>query len=177
MPASMTFGRGSLDLDMATVKYYAVTVSLLLLTFIIAMSVTELGVVIELIGATGSTLIGYVLPGLLYLCVFDSDHQSSPNGVSNERFDSAERGVESNSAANPLTVNKVSATAEGTTAGTPVAPAWLKDNDGERGLRLGPSKRSFWPVDPVVLRRMAWMQFILGIIIMPTSLVFIFSTQ
>lgn len=36
-------------------------------TFLIAMSVTELGVVQSLVGATGSTLISYILPGYVFL--------------------------------------------------------------------------------------------------------------
>ena len=44
-----------------------ITISFLLLSFIVAMIVDDLGTVLALVGATGSTLVSYILPGLIYL--------------------------------------------------------------------------------------------------------------
>lgn len=47
--------------------FNAITVCFLLLSFTIAMVVDDLGVVLAVVGATGSTLVSYILPGLIYL--------------------------------------------------------------------------------------------------------------
>ena len=44
-----------------------ITISFLLLSFFVAMIVDDLGIVLALVGATGSTLVSYILPGLIYL--------------------------------------------------------------------------------------------------------------
>lgn len=45
----------------------AITISFLFLSFVIAVVVDDLGVVLAMVGATGSTLVSYVLPGLIYV--------------------------------------------------------------------------------------------------------------
>mmetsp|Transcript_9909 Transcript_9909/g.22116 ORF Transcript_9909/g.22116 Transcript_9909/m.22116 type:complete len:475 (-) Transcript_9909:218-1642(-) len=52
--------------------FYMVTFSFLLLSLLVALCVDDLGVVLALVGATGSTLVTYVLPGLIYIKVFPS---------------------------------------------------------------------------------------------------------
>ena len=47
--------------------FNAITISFLLLSFMIAMIVDDLGVVLAVVGATGSTLVSYILPGLIYV--------------------------------------------------------------------------------------------------------------
>ena len=51
--------------------FYAITLSFLSLSFILAMIVEDLGLVLSLVGATGSTLVSFVLPGLIYLKVHE----------------------------------------------------------------------------------------------------------
>lgn len=48
------------------VHHYAITIGFLLLSLVIALAVTDLGVVLALVGATGSTMISYILPGACY---------------------------------------------------------------------------------------------------------------
>mmetsp|Transcript_23800 Transcript_23800/g.57390 ORF Transcript_23800/g.57390 Transcript_23800/m.57390 type:complete len:174 (+) Transcript_23800:1071-1592(+) len=50
--------------------FYVITISFLSLSFILAMIVDDLGVILALVGATGSTLVSYILPGLLYIKVY-----------------------------------------------------------------------------------------------------------
>ncbi|KAL7481605.1 hypothetical protein ACHAW6_007284 [Cyclotella cf. meneghiniana] len=47
--------------------FLIITISFLSLSFIVAMMVDDLGIVLALVGATGSTLVSYVLPGLIYI--------------------------------------------------------------------------------------------------------------
>jgi amino acid permease len=47
--------------------FNAITICFLLLSFTIAMVVDDLGVVLAMVGATGSTLVSYILPGLIYV--------------------------------------------------------------------------------------------------------------
>lgn len=47
--------------------FYRITIAFLSLSFILAMIVEDLGVILALVGATGSTLVSYVLPGLIYI--------------------------------------------------------------------------------------------------------------
>jgi hypothetical protein len=54
--------------------FYIITLSFLSLSFILAMIVDDLGIILALVGATGSTLVSYILPGLIYLKL----HPDSP---------------------------------------------------------------------------------------------------
>jgi amino acid permease len=47
--------------------FYAVTAAFLGASWMLAMVVEDLGLVLALVGATGSTLVSYVLPGLIYV--------------------------------------------------------------------------------------------------------------
>ena len=47
--------------------FYCITVAFLLLSFAVAMVVDDLGVILAMVGATGSTLVSYILPGLIYV--------------------------------------------------------------------------------------------------------------
>lgn len=47
--------------------FNVITTSFLVFSFSIAMVVDDLGVVLAMVGATGSTLVSYILPGLIYL--------------------------------------------------------------------------------------------------------------
>lgn len=49
--------------------FLAVTITFLLCSFGIALTVDDLGVILALVGATGSTLVSYVLPGLIFVKV------------------------------------------------------------------------------------------------------------
>jgi len=57
-------------------QFYIVTISFLFLSFLVAMVVDDLGVVLAMVGATGSTLVSYVLPGLIYLKIHLHDDWS-----------------------------------------------------------------------------------------------------
>lgn len=50
--------------------FYIITIAFLSLSFIVAMIVDDLGVILALVGATGSTLVSYVLPGLIYVKIY-----------------------------------------------------------------------------------------------------------
>lgn len=54
-------------------RYITITVVFLTLSFIIAMSVTSLGVMLALVGATGSTAVSYILPGGFYYALHKDD--------------------------------------------------------------------------------------------------------
>ena len=43
------------------------------LSFLLAISVADLGVLLSLVGATGSTIVSYILPGFLYYIHFDGE--------------------------------------------------------------------------------------------------------
>lgn len=47
-------------------KFFFMTLSILICSYILACSVKTLGIVLSIVGATGSTMICYILPGLLY---------------------------------------------------------------------------------------------------------------
>jgi dolichol kinase len=49
--------------------FYIITFVFISLSFILAMIVDDLGIVLALVGSTGSTLVSYVLPGLIYFKV------------------------------------------------------------------------------------------------------------
>jgi amino acid permease len=43
--------------------FYCITCVFLVLSYVIAMSVSDLGVILGVVGATGSTMVSYILPG------------------------------------------------------------------------------------------------------------------
>jgi len=55
-------------------RYLAVTVLLILGSLAVALPVKDLGIVLGVIGATGSTTISYILPGLVYVATFRNWH-------------------------------------------------------------------------------------------------------
>mmetsp|Transcript_8784 Transcript_8784/g.26488 ORF Transcript_8784/g.26488 Transcript_8784/m.26488 type:complete len:179 (-) Transcript_8784:1115-1651(-) len=65
MYTAVRFGKES-ERPPSTVEFYAVTGVFLVASFVVAMSVSNLGTVLELVGATGSTAVSYILPGAIY---------------------------------------------------------------------------------------------------------------
>ena len=53
--------------------YYAITLTFLSCSFALAMIVDDLGIVLALVGATGSTMVSYILPATIYLKVFEAE--------------------------------------------------------------------------------------------------------
>ena len=51
--------------------FKGITVAFLLLSFVVAMIIDDLGIVLACVGATGSILVSYVLPGLIYMKLHD----------------------------------------------------------------------------------------------------------
>lgn len=65
---------GSIDADgnkvlapLSTLKFIALTVGILLGTFVVAITMTKLDLVLAFVGSTGSTVISFILPSLFYL--------------------------------------------------------------------------------------------------------------
>ena len=56
--------------------FYITTIVFLSLSFILAINVDDLGVILALVGATGSTLVSYVLPGMMYIKVYPNKDAS-----------------------------------------------------------------------------------------------------
>ncbi|GAA94826.1 uncharacterized protein L969DRAFT_97211 [Mixia osmundae IAM 14324] len=54
-------------------KFIAMTVGILVATYTIAMNVQNLSVVLGIVGATGSTTVSFILPGLFFLALFRND--------------------------------------------------------------------------------------------------------
>jgi amino acid permease len=57
----------SSDDDDNDTQFYVITIAFLACSFSLAMAVNDLGVILAMVGATGSTLVSYVLPGLIYI--------------------------------------------------------------------------------------------------------------
>ena len=49
--------------------HVVITTAFILASTAIALKVTDLGVVLEIVGATGSTIVSYILPGTTYFCL------------------------------------------------------------------------------------------------------------
>ncbi|KAG5176256.1 transmembrane amino acid transporter protein-domain-containing protein [Tribonema minus] len=65
--------------DNASAKlFWTVTLAFIGLTYLIAMAITDLGVVLEVVGATGSTIISYILPGGIYLALHPPTDKVQP---------------------------------------------------------------------------------------------------
>ena len=58
------------------IKYNFITFCIIILSFIISMSTDDLGIVLALVGSTGTTIIAFILPGAFYYNLpihFDKD--------------------------------------------------------------------------------------------------------
>ena len=55
------------------IRYIAVTTAILGCSFIIGLTVSNLGVVLALIGATGATTLSFILPGFFYYIIFKNE--------------------------------------------------------------------------------------------------------
>ena len=54
-------------------RYAACMILFLGLSIVIALSVTDLGLMLSLVGATGSTAISYILPGIFYYKIYKNE--------------------------------------------------------------------------------------------------------
>ena len=58
------------------IRYVTLTVVFLLVSLCVALTVTDLGLMLALVGATGSTAISYILPGIFYYKMFEGSAES-----------------------------------------------------------------------------------------------------
>jgi amino acid permease len=58
----------------STLKFISITIGILVATYIVAMTMTKLDLVLAFVGSTGSTAISFILPALFYLKL----HQDQP---------------------------------------------------------------------------------------------------
>jgi hypothetical protein len=56
--------------EIPLLKYIVMTCSILLLTFIIAINVSRLDLVLGFVGSTGSTTISFILPSIFFIAIF-----------------------------------------------------------------------------------------------------------
>lgn len=74
-PMEMSHGRNPQE-ECDDRIFYSITILFLALSFLLATIVDDLGVILALVGATGSTLVSYVLPGLMYIKVYPNKDAS-----------------------------------------------------------------------------------------------------
>lgn len=58
----------------ASRRFVLVTCVFLALSYAVAVTVEDLGVILGIVGATGSTMVSYILPGLVYMQAFPEPH-------------------------------------------------------------------------------------------------------
>ena len=54
--------------------FNVITCTFLICSFIIAMSISDLGIILGIVGATGSTIVSYILPGAVYIKLHPYPH-------------------------------------------------------------------------------------------------------
>lgn len=54
--------------------FNGITITFLVLSFLIAMCVSDLSLILSIVGATGSTIVSYILPGLIYIRLHKGFH-------------------------------------------------------------------------------------------------------
>ena len=59
--------RDLLEQMSADFMFNGITCSFLVFSFVIALAVSDLGVILGVVGATGSTIVSYILPGAIYI--------------------------------------------------------------------------------------------------------------
>jgi amino acid permease len=149
----MTILRSLLDeegeepsLRVTRMRYMTVTVCYLAATLLVGQTVSDLGKVIEVMGATGGTTIMFIMPSTLYLYHFPV--RGSDTDVKEKLLD-----------------------VDGEATQSVVIPHLVGlDGDTDHLVRdmPVPEATQFW-------RRMAWFQLVSGCILMPTALIAIFA--
>eukprot|EP00550_Attheya_septentrionalis_P000212 CAMPEP_0198290390 /NCGR_PEP_ID=MMETSP1449-20131203/8285_1 /TAXON_ID=420275 /ORGANISM="Attheya septentrionalis, Strain CCMP2084" /LENGTH=655 /DNA_ID=CAMNT_0043988895 /DNA_START=207 /DNA_END=2174 /DNA_ORIENTATION=+ len=66
--------------------FQGITCTFLVLSFMIAMVVSDLGIVLALVGATGSTMVSYILPGAIYAKLHRNDEFHAMQGLAYLQF-------------------------------------------------------------------------------------------
>ncbi|ETO28288.1 amino acid/polyamine transporter [Reticulomyxa filosa] len=69
--SQLIFGKSALELD--DKRFYMLTYGITCGSWMLALVVNSLGVVLAIVGSTGSTTISYILPGLFYYLTFKND--------------------------------------------------------------------------------------------------------
>ncbi|RCH78733.1 hypothetical protein CU098_001126, partial [Rhizopus stolonifer] len=55
-------------------SHLILTTSILILSYCVAITISQLDIVLSFVGSTGSTSISFILPGLFYFKIFQDDH-------------------------------------------------------------------------------------------------------
>jgi amino acid permease len=151
-------------------RYYGFTAAFLTLSLIVGLTVEDLGVVIGLIGATGGTLLMFILPGGLFLWHFPliGDHY-------HDRLNSDDAEFETGS---DVLISKFG---HNTSAKTerllgPEESHYLLSEDLDAHTDPSSMMRQEMPIPrpPLYIRYVAWTQLIMGIILMPVCLIVLF---
>ncbi len=163
-----------INLSWEALRYWLATAFILFGTLVLALAVDDLGIVLGVIGATGSTLVGYILPGYFYLKLnvdgwINSDTFSRLQEIerSYKPSDDSDSDVgNANKIENPLHAGGGGDGGDRGGSGCGVG----------RGIVVGkftdfPDNSKFWPTDPTFLKYIALAQFGLGMIIMPVALI------
>ncbi|KAI7866193.1 transmembrane amino acid transporter protein-domain-containing protein [Spinellus fusiger] len=61
----------------SSLKYFAMTTSILVLSYLVAIVISQLDLVLAFVGSTGSTTISFILPGLFYCKIHENDPWTS----------------------------------------------------------------------------------------------------
>merc|ERR1711990_394421 len=69
-PLQAASDHGPARSEISLLKYVSMTSGILLASFLIALQVTQLEVVLGFVGATGSTTISFILPALFFIRIF-----------------------------------------------------------------------------------------------------------
>lgn len=55
-------------------SHFLLTTAIVVCSYLVAITITQLDVVLSFVGSTGSTTISFILPGLFYFKIFQNDH-------------------------------------------------------------------------------------------------------
>ena len=73
-------------INLYNARYVITTTMFLLISFFIAITVEDLGVILALVGASGSTIVSYILPGLFYYRIFQRNDDEINENVEEPRW-------------------------------------------------------------------------------------------
>ena len=73
--------------DMGELRFAVITTVIIILSYIVALSVSSLDVVLAYVGSTGSTAISFILPGLFYYKISDPDSPYHQRLLKNDEDD------------------------------------------------------------------------------------------
>lgn len=165
--AGPTDSHGAPIIAISEIRFALLTTSIIVLSYFTALTVSQLDRVLAYVGATGSTSISFILPGLFYYKISD------PESIHHQRLAKADDDVDAPMAGSDDDDETDVASGSGGVGGVAEAEGW-SGGSSRQGFWSRMRRRWRWDLEHIehgLLRKMALCLAIYGICVMVVCLI------